>query len=108
VSKSRMELLQELVEKDADDSFSRYGLAMEWVKQNEKEKAVETFLALLIRDPEYVPAYYQLAKTYEALDNSRDAIRTYEQGIRTARKKNDGHAVSELQQAMDALKEGVE
>ena len=105
--KSRFEILQELVSRDENDSFSRYGLALELVKQNEKDKAIVHFLELIKRDSDYVPAYYQLAKTYELLENYSEAFSVYEKGMSVAKKKNDFHALSELQEAKDELTEGI-
>jgi cytochrome c-type biogenesis protein CcmH/NrfG len=105
MTKSRIDMLHEFVAKDPNDSFSRYGLAMEFVKLDRNDEAVEVFLELIRRDPGYVPAFYQLAKTYESMENPRDAILAYEHGIRAAKKKNDVHALSELQDAMEELKE---
>ena len=80
---------------------------MELVKLNEKEKAVHTFKELIQRDPNYVPTYYQLAKTYESLENKREALSAYAEGILVAQKNNDRHALSELQEAMSELEEGI-
>ncbi len=107
VMKSRLEVLQELVSKDANDSFSRYGLAMEYFKMDAKEKAVGVFIELIGRDPDYVPAYYQLGMAYESVEKPREAITAYEQGMSAAKKKGDLHTLGELQEAMDAVKDGL-
>lgn len=106
--KSRLEALLELVQKDENDSFSRYGLAMEYVSAGDHAQAVETFNELIRRDPDYHAAYYHLAKTYEALGKIREAFAAYDNGIRVARKINNQHAVNELIDARDELKYATE
>lgn len=106
--KSRLEALLELVQKDENDSFSRYGVAMEYAGAGDHVKAAETFNELLRRDPDYHAAYYHLAKTYEALGKVREAFATYEKGIVVARKLNNQHAVNELIDARDELRYATE
>lgn len=106
--KTRLEALLELVQKDENDSFSRYGVAMEYVSAGDHTKAVETFTELIRRDPDYHAAYYHLAKTYEALGKVREAFAAYENGILVARKLNNQHAVNELIDARDELRYATE
>ncbi|MBL7993965.1 tetratricopeptide repeat protein [bacterium] len=105
---TRLEALLHLVQKDENDSFSRYGLAMEYASAGDYAKAVETFNELIRRDPLYHAAYYHLAKTYEAMGNTQEAVRTYETGIFVAKKLNNQHAMSEMTEARDELKNATE
>ncbi|KAB2878989.1 tetratricopeptide repeat protein [bacterium] len=105
---TRLEALLHLVQKDENDSFSRYGLAMEYASTGDHAKAVETFNELIRRDPLYHAAYYHLAKTYEALGKVREAFAAYETGILIARKLNNQHAVNELIDARDELRYATE
>ncbi len=102
--KTRLEALIELVAKDENDSFSRYGLAMEYGKMGDYRQAVELFNEVIRRNPDYHAAYYQLAKTYESLGKVREAFKTYDEGIAAAKRMNDQHAVNELIDARDELK----
>jgi len=102
---SRIDLLKEFLEKDENDSFSRYGLAMEYAKRGDHEMAIREFRELNQRDPAYVAAYYQLAKSYEAIEQIPSAIDIYKRGLSAALKKNDLHAASELQSALDELED---
>ena len=58
-----------MLEKKPKDSFARYGLAMEYAKQEEYAKAMEHFRKLWELHPDYSAAYFQgaqvLAKTGE-------------------------------------------
>ncbi|NUM80803.1 tetratricopeptide repeat protein [bacterium] len=103
--KSRLEILEELVRQDANDSFSRYGLAMEYMKNGDTEKALHTFNDLLQRDPSYLPVYYQMAKAFEHAGRVSDAADIYRRGLFIAKQQNNLHALSELQSALDELEE---
>lgn len=107
MSASRLEALKAFLAKDDKDSFSRYGLAMEYVKLNQLESALEQFAQLIRDDPGYVAAYYHMGKTLEAADRRSEARNVYQEGVTVAKGKNDHHAVSELQQAMDELQDSA-
>ncbi len=106
MEKSRLETLEDLLAADPNDSFVRYGIAQEWAKRGDFERARACFEDLRGRDPGYVATYYHLGKTYERLNRPDDARRTYREGMTVAAAKGDGHARSELGDALDLL-EGV-
>src|SRR5262245_60227707 len=54
---SRKDQIEALLHDDPDNSFLRYGLAMEHVSAGDDEAAVVTFRELMKRDGDYVPAY---------------------------------------------------
>ena len=58
MTKSRLEMLEEFTREHANDSFSHYGLAMEYVKAGRGEEALSTFHKLLGFNPDYTAAYY--------------------------------------------------
>jgi thioredoxin-like negative regulator of GroEL len=47
----RLETLQKFVELSPNDCFARYGVAQEYVKRGEHEKAVEQFVKIFEIDP---------------------------------------------------------
>jgi Tfp pilus assembly protein PilF len=98
----RIQLLQKFLEDDPSDSFTRYALALEYVKVD-PQKAMETFHSLLSLDNTYLPTYYQLAKLYESLGQRENALRTYEKGIVIAKKQNDLKTLGELTSAMEEM-----
>ena len=104
----RLDQIESLLADDPNDAFLRYGLAMEYSKLGDHQKAADTFNQLIERDPDYYAAYYHLAKTYEALGKVREAFKAYETGIVVARKQNNLHAVNELIDARDELKYATE
>ena len=54
----RREVLKNMVAQNPNDSFSRYGLAMEYANSGELELAMEAYQALLAVNPNYSAAYY--------------------------------------------------
>lgn len=94
--KTRKQALQELLELDPDDSFVRYGLAMEEVSAGQDAEAVAAFDDLMRRDPHYVPAYLQAGQALIRIgddDRARDVLR---RGVEVARRKGDEHAAGEM------------
>jgi tetratricopeptide (TPR) repeat protein len=98
---TRLEILKQMVARNPGDSFSRYGLAMEYRASSAPDDAVREFRALLDSNPDYVPAYFHYGQTLEALGRSSEASEVYRTGIEAASRKGDAHARSELQAALD-------
>ena len=92
-----------MVEQNPQHGFARYGLAMEYVNGGEFDSAIAEFRALLDVDANYAAAYYHLGRTYERSGRIDDARATYQKGIEVTRRSGDGHALSELQAALDGL-----
>lgn len=95
-------MLNQLLEQNPSSTFARYGLAMEYVKAGDFERAMGEFDSVLSTDPAYAAAYFHGGQALEKLgrlDNARDY---YRRGIAAAQ---DPHARSELQGALDILGE---
>ncbi|MBI3665174.1 MAG: tetratricopeptide repeat protein [Acidobacteria bacterium] len=103
MEKSRLETLQEFLSVNPNDSFARYGLAQEHLRQGRLEKAREQFQELLRLNPGYAPAYYHGGQTLEKLGRLEEAREMYRQGIDLTTRSGDLHARSELQAALDLL-----
>ncbi len=97
---SRIEILQQLLAENPASAFARYGLAMEFVKIGQPERAVAEFKALLIADPAYSAAYFHGGQTLEKLGRIEEARDYYRRGIEVTR---DPHARGELEAALDIL-----
>ena len=95
--KSRRQMLEEFVARKPDDSFSRYGLAMECMNSGDPKSAAEHFRALLQRNQEYVPAYLMYAQLLVRESRPDEARAILSSGIAAAQKKGDDHARSEME-----------
>jgi cytochrome c-type biogenesis protein CcmH/NrfG len=60
---SRIDVLKQLLEQDPASTFARYGLAMEYVKAGEPDRAIPEFEAVLAEDPGYSAAYFHGGQT---------------------------------------------
>ena len=103
MANTRLETLKSMVARNPTDSFSRYGLAMEFLNTGDAEASVSEFRALIAADPGYAYAYFHAGQTLERLGRPDEARELYRQGIQAAAHKCDRHAQSELQGALDLL-----
>ena len=76
-----------------------FALAQEYNKMGLLEKSVKWYIQLKTVNPDYVGLYYHLAAVYAELEEEANAVETYNIGIEIAKKLNDQHALSELQNA---------
>jgi len=95
--------LKEILAADAKNSLARYGLAMEFAKQGETGAALAEFDTLLTNDPSYTAGYFMCAQTLAAAGRKEEAMARLQDGIRTAEKSGNHHAVSEMQAMLDEL-----
>ncbi|MBE7179145.1 MAG: tetratricopeptide repeat protein, partial [Mucilaginibacter polytrichastri] len=77
----------------------KYALATEYLRLNNRDKALEFYEDLTANHPDYVGTYYHLGKLYEQLGRKDDALFTYKKGMDVAFAARDAHARNELQAA---------
>jgi Tfp pilus assembly protein PilF len=99
----RMRQLKQMLQRQPDDPFLLYGVAMEYKKANQPELAIEHFDAVLRRDPNYCYAYYQRAQAYESRGDVESAKRSLREGLEAADRSGDAHARSEIEAALALL-----
>jgi Tfp pilus assembly protein PilF len=92
-----------LLQQDPKNRLARYGLAMELANQGNPEGAVVEFRELIDANPDYAYAYFHCAQMLEKLDRVDEAREAYRQGVEAAGRAGDGHALAELQEALDIL-----
>jgi len=95
--------LAKAIRKDPDDTFSKFALALELLKQGSVGKAQLLFEAVLKQDPDYLGVYYHLGKLYQSRDMHKKALQLFEDGIKLASKNNKLRTKSELQEAIQQL-----
>lgn len=99
---TRIEILEQLLNQNPTSTFARYGLAMEYVKSGDLDRAVAAFEAVTSLDPNYSAAYFHGGQTLEKMGRIEDARDFYRRGIAVTR---DPHARAELEAALDILGE---
>ena len=100
---SRIEHIQEMLKDDPNDSFLNYGLALEYAKINDVNKAIELIIKLLEQDGNYLGAYYRLGKFYEQTEQKNAAVEIYKSGIVIAQLQNNMKTFRELNEALLVL-----
>ena len=103
MASTRLDILKNMVAQRPEDSFLRYGLAMEYRNSGDLQQAMDEFNALMAAAPDYVPAYFHAGQTLEQLGRPEDAAAVYRRGIDEAARKGDQHARSELEGALALL-----
>ena len=99
----RMDLLKEFLQENPNDSFSRYALALEYVKLGQLDDARREFETVREKDPDYLATYYQLGQLYLRMNLRHEAEKSFRTGITVAIKQRDDHTRSELEGALDSL-----
>lgn len=102
---SRLQYIQEMLEKEPNDSFLQYALSLEYAKLNDIEKAIELLEQLITKDSDYLGAYYQLGKYYEQVGKTQHAEGIYQKGILIAKTQNNRKTLGELNEALMLLEE---
>jgi Tfp pilus assembly protein PilF len=100
---NRLEILEQMVRQDPNNTFARYGLAMEYANSGDLMQAVVEFRTLLQHDENYAAAYYHAGQTLEKLGKIEQARAMYEQGIEASTRKGDLHTRSEIDAALSLL-----
>jgi tetratricopeptide (TPR) repeat protein len=101
--KTRRELLQQFLDKNPNDAFTLYGLALECVNAGDFSAAECHFRALLQSNPDYVPAYQMYAQNLAQHNRPDEAKAILAQGIRAAIRNNNQHALSEMESLLSEL-----
>jgi lipopolysaccharide biosynthesis regulator YciM len=105
VNQSKLRQLARNIQKDPDDSFSKFALALEFLKQDQHDKALRLFTSIRKQDPDYIGVYYHLGKLYEQLGQGDEAEAVYHEGIDKAEALEEQHALKELKEALALLTE---
>jgi predicted Zn-dependent protease len=99
----KLAMLSEILTQNPNDSFARYGLALEYVSQSRIPEALAEFDKLIALNPDYVPAYQMSAQTMAANNMTAEALERLHKGIASANCTGNQHALAE----MEALREDL-
>lgn len=100
----RMAMLKDFLGQNPNDSFARYGLALEYRKLGQLDHALAEFSTLLQKDPDYTAGYQMAAQTLVEAGRIDDAREMLADGIACARRTGNHHAMSEMEAMMEELK----
>jgi tetratricopeptide (TPR) repeat protein len=99
----RIALLTEILAANPDDTFARYGLALEYSRAGQTENAIEEFKTLIEKNPDYTPGYFMAAQTLASASRIDEAKRMLVDGIASARRTGNQHAQSEMTAMLEEL-----
>ncbi|MGA9355599.1 MAG: tetratricopeptide repeat protein [Terriglobales bacterium] len=100
----RIAALSEILTANPEDSFARYGLAMEYSNSGDVERALTEFKTLIEKNPDYTAGYFMAAQTLAKAERADEAKRMLVDGISSARRTGNQHAQSEMTAMLDELK----
>jgi predicted Zn-dependent protease len=99
----RIAALNDVLMQNPGDSFARYGLAMEYAKQGDLDRAMAEFSILLKASPDYTPGYFMAAQTLARADRIAEAKTMLIDGIESARRTGNLHAQGEMESMLGDL-----
>ncbi len=99
----RIAALNDILTLNPTDTFARYGLAMEYSNQGDLERALAEFSILLKTTPDYTPGYFMAAQTLARADRTGEAKTMLTDGIDSARRTGNLHALSEMEAMLAEL-----
>src|SRR5271157_2765594 len=100
---ARIAMSREILTANPEDSFARYGLAMEYSKAGQTDQALQEFKSLIEKNPDYTPAYFMAAQTLANASRVDEAKRWLVDGISCARRTGNAHAQSEMTAMLEEL-----
>jgi tetratricopeptide (TPR) repeat protein len=100
---TRVDQLKEFLKEDPSDTFLIYALALEYSKAETPDLAIQTFLQLIEKNPEYVATYYQLGKIYESIGETIKASAVYSKGMDLSKNDSNKKTYLELKEAYNLL-----
>jgi Tfp pilus assembly protein PilF len=96
----RMQTLQQMLEKDPNDTFLLYAIALEHKKIADYPQALNYLDRVLRTDPTYCVAYHQAGHVHELAGDPESARKAYRTGMEVAERKGDLHAKEEMHAAL--------
>jgi tetratricopeptide (TPR) repeat protein len=99
----RIAALNEILAQNPNDTFARYGLAMEYSKQGDLDRCLIEFSTLLKNNPDYTPGYFMAAQTLAKGERITEAKTMLTDGIASARRTGNVHAQGEMEAMLAEL-----
>ncbi|MGC2139552.1 MAG: hypothetical protein WA627_17450 [Candidatus Sulfotelmatobacter sp.] len=99
----RIAALNEVLTQNPNDTFARYGLAMEYSKHGDLDRSLAEFAILLKSSPDDTPGYFMAAQTLARADRMAEARTMLADGIASARRTGNLHAQGEMEAMLAEL-----
>ena len=95
--------LSHILKQNPNDAFARYGLAMEFSNQGDTAAALQQFDLLLAQHADYTAGYFMAAQTLVRAGRPAEAKKRLVQGIASAQRTGNQHALGEMQALLEEL-----
>ena len=99
----RLAMLKQFLEENPNDAFARYGLAMEYAKAGQLDRALAEYNTLLKIHPDYTAGYFMAAQALAGAGREEEACQYLRNGIQAAERTGNAHAKSEMHAMLDEL-----
>jgi len=101
--KTRRQKLEEFLASNPNEAFSRYGIALECIREGDLPAAESHFRTLLEANPDYVPGYQMYAQMLAQNNRADEAKIALSKGIASAIRQDNQHARSEMEALLSEL-----
>jgi predicted Zn-dependent protease len=99
----RRRMLEQSLAEDPTDTFLRYGLAVQCLREGDTEEGRARLRALIADHPDEVAAYQQLGQSYAETGETGPAAEALRAGISRANARGDRHAAAEMEGILVSL-----
>jgi tetratricopeptide (TPR) repeat protein len=99
----RVATLKQILDTKPDDAFARYALALEYSNSGDTDAALAEFQRLLASHPDYTNGYFMAAQALVRDDRTGEARALLQQGIESARRTRNQHAMAEMEGLLDEI-----
>jgi predicted Zn-dependent protease len=103
ITMDKIAMLTQILAQNPGDAFARYGLAMEHANQGQTDAALAEFDRLLSTHPDYTAGYFMAGQTLVKAGRTDEARQRLEQGIASARRTGNQHALGEMEALLEDL-----
>lgn len=103
MSSTRRERIEEMLSREPDDQFLRYGLAMELDKEADHERSLELLSGLMDDATPYVPAFFMAGQQLARIGRGDEAKAVIQRGIPEAQRQGNMHAAGEMTEFLASL-----
>ena len=101
---ARRLMLEQSLAEDPGDTFLRYGLAVQCLREGDVDEGRTRLGALIADHPnDQVPAYQQLGQSFAESGETSAATEALKAGIAVAQKRGDWHAAAEMEQLLESM-----
>ncbi len=99
----RIETIRRMLEKDPDDVFLHYSLAMEYVSAGLYDEAMDEFHICVRLDEAHLPARVEAGKCLRSAGRLSEAREAFLDALELALEKGESHTADFIRQQLEAL-----